>query len=306
MKRRRFLALVAATGTLAATPARAFRLDPVEWRGTALGAAASLTIHHEDRAQAVLLLAACEAELARLEAIFSLYRPDSALSRLNRQGGLAAPPLDLVALLAEAGRLWRQSHGHFDPTVQPLWELYARHFDRPAADPAGPAPAEIEHARTLIGWDGVEVSPERVSLDRPGMALTLNGIAQGYITDRIAHLLAGAGMRHVLVNMGEIAVLGGRGDGHGWRVQLPDNSTRVLSGGALAVSMPDGTRFSPSCHHLFDPATGRSAASPALVVVQADSATAADAISTAIAASGGRLRPADFDQPSTMKNADQI
>ncbi|MCR6630571.1 MAG: FAD:protein FMN transferase [Magnetospirillum sp.] len=134
----------------------------------------------------------------------------------------------------------------------------------------------------------MDATAERVVLP-PGTALTLNGIAQGYVTDAIVGLLRSQGMRHVLANLGEIAALGLAGDGHAWRVGLPDGGERALSDGALAVSMPDGTRFSPLCHHLFDPATGRSAASPCLVVVQAETATEADAISTAIAASGGKL-----------------
>lgn len=283
MKRRRFLAVTAALGALAASPARAFRLDPVEWRGTALGAAASLTIHHEDRTAALALLDQCLAELERLERVFSLYRPDSALVALNRAGRLEAPPLDLVALLGIVDALWRRSGGAFDPTVQPLWDLYARHFAQAGADPAGPDPAPV---RPLLGWDKVSVAPERIAL-RPGMGLTLNGIAQGYVTDRVADLLRRAGMRNVLVNMGEIAVLGPRWDGGGWRVQLPDGSVRRLEAGALAVSEPDGTRFSPLCHHLFDPKSGRSAACTGPVVVQADTATEADGLSTAIAASGG-------------------
>lgn len=282
MKRRRFLAVTAAAGALAAAPARAFRLDPVEWRGVALGAAASLTIHHEDRAAALVLLDRCLAELERLERVFSLYRPDSALGTLNRAGQLAAPPLDLITLLGVVDGLWRRSDGAFDPTVQPLWDLYAAHFAQAGADPAGPDPAPV---RPLLGWDKVSVSPERITL-RPGMALTLNGIAQGYVTDRVADVLRRAGMRNVLVNMGEIAALGPRWDGGGWRVELPDGSVRRLDGGALAVSAPDGTRFSPLCHHLFDPKSGRSAACAGPVIVQADTATEADGLSTAIAVAG--------------------
>lgn len=285
MKRRRFLAVTAALGALAATPARAFRLDPVEWRGTALGAAASLTIAHEDRATALALLEQCLSEVERLERVFSLYRPDSALVALNRAGRLEAPPLDLVVLLGAVDGLWRRSDGAFDPTVQPLWDLHARHFARPGADPAGPDPAPV---RERLGWDKVSVAPERIML-RPGMALTLNGIAQGYVTDRVAELLRRAGMRHVLVNMGEIAVLGPRWEGGGWRVALPDGGERRLAGGALAVSAPDGTRFSPLCHHLFDAKSGRSAACAGPIIVQADSATEADGLSTAMAASGGRF-----------------
>lgn len=285
MKRRRFLAIMASVGALAAHPARAFRLDPVQWRGTALGAAASLTMHHEDRDEAERLLAASLAELERLERIFSLYRPDSALVRLNAEGRLDAPPLDLVALLAEAGRIWRLSDGAFDPTVQPVWQAHARHFARPGADPAGPR----EVLTDWIGWDKVEVSARAVLFRRAGMALTLNGIAQGYVTDRVAELLRAHGMRHVLVGLGEIRALGPRGDGAPWRAALCGRSVD-LADEALAVSSAEGTRFSPLCHHLFDPRTGRSAAPAAPVAILAPNATLADGLSTACAVAPGRGR----------------
>src|SRR6185369_2921964 len=107
LSRRRFLAITAATGALAAVSARAepaAEPAPVEWRGTALGAQASLRLYHPDRAEAWRLVAECVAELERLEGVFSLYRPDSALSRLNRAGALDAPPFDLVVLLQESLR----------------------------------------------------------------------------------------------------------------------------------------------------------------------------------------------------------
>lgn len=279
MKRRRFLAISAAAGALAASPARAFRLDPVEWRGTALGAAASLVIHHEDRGEALRLLDESRAELERLEKIFSLYRADSALVRLNADGRLDAPPLDLVALLGEVDRLWRLTEGAFDPTVQPVWDACVRHFASPGAKPAGPP---IEAVRPLIGWNLVSVSAASIGFSRPGMALTLNGIAQGYITDRIADMLKAQGMRHVLANLGEIRAIGRRGDGIPWRA-LAAGKALDLEDCALAISSAEAFRFSPACHHLIDPRTARSAAPSTAVSVTAPTATLADGLSTACA-----------------------
>jgi thiamine biosynthesis lipoprotein len=280
MRRRRFLAVAAALGALAATPARAFRLDPVEWRGTALGAAASLVIHHEDRTEALRLLGACLAEIERFERIFSLYRDESSLVRLNRDGRLEAPPLDLLDLLGQADRLWRLSDGAFDPTVQPLWQAYVHHFSIPGAPPGGPAPQVLAQLRPVVDWGLVRLSEQEVSFARPGMALTLNGIAQGYVTDRVTELLRRAGMRHVLVNMGEIRGLGGP-----WRVEVPGGRVTDLGAGAVAISAADGTRFSATCHHLFDPAACRSSAFRSPVTIRGPTATTADAVATACAVS---------------------
>lgn len=109
----------------------------------------------------------------------------------------------MAELLARAVAIAELTGGAFDPTVQPLWALYARHFGTAGADPAGPPAAALEPALALVGHRHLRVSPDRIALARRGMALTLNGIAQGYITDRVAALLRAGGIAHTLVDLGE-------------------------------------------------------------------------------------------------------
>jgi FAD:protein FMN transferase len=68
----------------------------------------------------------------------------------------------------------------------------------------------------------VDVASDRIALGRPGMKLTLNGIAQGYVTDRVAALLAAAGLENVLLDLGEVRGAGGRPDGRPWRAAIAD------------------------------------------------------------------------------------
>lgn len=284
--RRRFLAISAAMG-VAASPVRA-ATPLVTWRGQALGAEASITLAHPDRAAAQRLLAACTAEIARLEAIFSLYRADSAVSRLNAQGALGAPPIELVEILGRCAAFSELTAGAFDVTVQPLFRRYAEHFARASADPAGPA---VDDVLGLVDWRGVRLDPGRVSFARPGMAITLNGVAQGYITDRVADRLRAAGMTDVLVDLGELRALGRHPDGRPWRsgIARPGGGDLVsavdMADTALAVSCGAGSPFEASgrCNHLLDPATGRCADPARLVVVLAQDATTADALATAFA-----------------------
>ena len=102
--RRRFIAISAAAGGLPLLPIAPARAAPLlrVWTGTALGCDATLQIHHPDPATADRLIEASLAEVRRLEHIMSLYRPDSGLSRLNRDGVLEDPPFDLVRVLSEA------------------------------------------------------------------------------------------------------------------------------------------------------------------------------------------------------------
>lgn len=292
--RRRFIGITAAAAGLALLPfgreTRAGGAATASWRGIALGAAASLQIHHPDRAVAEALIERSRDELHRLEQLFSLYRADSALTALNRDGGLVAPPAELVELLREARRIAELTGGAFDPTVQPLWALYASHFSKPDAAPEGPSAAELQAALSRIGHDRLLVSRDRVALTTRGMAVTLNGIAQGYITDRIVAILRAGGVAHSLVDMGEARALGPRPDGRPWTVGLadPDQPERIattlpLVDEAAATSGGYGFRFDAAgrFNHLLDPKTGRSPARYRSVTVIMPSATEADAFSTA-------------------------
>lgn len=279
--RRRFLTIAAAAAGMAALPAaaRANAAPLYQWRGVALGADASITLAHP-RAEAIV--ARTLAEIARLEAIFSLHRPDSALARLNANGRLEAPPFELLECLSLCAAVHRASAGAFDPTVQPLWALHAESHAR------GRAPGDDEIAALLprIGWGRVQFDPGVIALARPGMALTLNGMAQGVIADRVADMLETEGLRNILINTGEFRALGGHPGGGDWPIRLDDAAATPapLRDRALASSGALGTTFDTAgdVGHILDPRSGRPA--PArwrLVSVTAPRAGLADALSTA-------------------------
>ena len=293
LARRRFIAIAAsmAGSPFVARMPRAETGETFTWRGGALGAEATLTLQHHDEAAAKSAIAACLSEVARLEAIFSLHQPGSALARLNGRGHLEDAPPDLRILLAEALLLAQRTDGAFDPTIQPLWALYARHFAQAIPVWDGPSEAEIESARAHMGWKDIAIEDGHIRLLKPGMAITLNGIAQGYITDRVGDLLRARGFRHVLVNLGEQLALGPKADGRPWTVgvQAPEVQDRLieqvsLKRGAVATSGGYGCSFDGGgkISHLLDPRTGRPAADHASVTVIAERATSADGLSTAL------------------------
>ena len=263
---------------------------PVRWQGSALGAQVSIEIHHPDRAEAERLVERCVQEVRRLEQQFSLYRADSAISTLNRTGILVAPDADMVALLQTSLHFAEITGGAFDPTVQPLWQLHADHFSSGKPGGEGPSPQQLAEALAKVGHAGLLVSADRIALSRRGAAITLNGIAQGFATDRVVERLRQAGLSTTLVNMGEIRSIGARPEGTPWRVGLGDpdrpgllTETVDLVDRAVATSAGAGFRFDSTGRftHLFDPATGRSPQRYNSVSVLAPTATEADAWSTA-------------------------
>ena len=97
------------------------------------------------------------------------------------------------------------------------------------------------------------------------MAITLNGIGQGYVTDRVVELLREGGVEHALVDMGETRAIGDHPAGGAWSVGLEDPASpgqvldRIeLIDRAVATSGGYGTQFDPAgrFNHIFDPADG--------------------------------------------------
>jgi thiamine biosynthesis lipoprotein len=292
ISRRRFIRISAAAAGLAVVP-----VSPpapagsslVTWHGTMLGAVATMQIHHEDRNEAQRLISAACTEARRLERLFSLYLEDSALVELNRTSILLDPAVEFVDLMAISQRYAELTKGLFDPTVQPLWDLYTDHFSQTNADPVGPPPSALRAALAHVGYDRLTIGRDRIVMPR-GTAVTLNGIAQGYVTDKIVDLLRSRGIVNSLVDMGETRAIGSRPDGQPWEVGIADadlvgRTAAILPivDRAVSTSGTYGFRFDPQgrFNHLFDPATGGSADRYRSVTTVSGSATAADALSTA-------------------------
>lgn len=284
LSRRRFITIAACAsafpGAAAASPVATRR-----WTGQAMGAHASLVLNGLDKSAFNQLTADVTAESERLEAIFSLYRHTSDLSRLNRNGRLDDPSLELLEVLSLSDTIHRHSNGAFDPTIQPLWDLYAQTAGKPGQ-------RAISGLFNRIGWNKVNFDSRQISFARSGMAMTLNGIAQGFVTDRIANLLRLRGLNNVLVSMGEIAAYGKRSSDQDWRIGVSETAdgnpeeTLSLKNQAIATSAPSGTVLDAAgmVGHILDPLSGQPTAKWRRISVIHSSAAIADGLSTACCA----------------------
>jgi len=302
LTRRRALRIVAAVAGLpvmiAGVRATAAKPQLHSWQGEVLGTPAELNLWHTDAAFAQRTILKARREIDRFERIFSLYRPDSEISRLNAAGKLNRPSRDLRELVEESRRLSELSGGAFDITVQPLWRLYEAHFwSHTEIQPDILARAR-DVAHGLVDFHQIDSGSGSIGFARAGMAITLNSIAQGYITDAIADMLRNEGFENAVVDLGEFRTLGRQPDGRPWRIGIRDGRnvggierTVELEDMALAVSGGYGTTFDASgrFHHIFDPKTGASANSLTDVAVIGPSATTANGLATAICAGGEAL-----------------
>jgi thiamine biosynthesis lipoprotein len=294
ISRRRFVSIAAvAAGLPLLFKAGSAQARLVRWEGTTLGAPSTIQLYHNDEAQARAAIDAAVAELGRLETIFSVYRADSAISALNRDGVLNNAPPEFVELVNHSKALSALSGGVFDPTIQPVWQLYFRHFTAANVDPAGPSRRDLDAALALVDWRGIQVDEAnaRVAFARPGMGLTLNARAQGYITDKVAGVLRSYGFEKMLVDMGEPRALSTKPDGSAWRIGIanPADQSRAITevdvvDKCVSTSGGYGTIFDAEGKftHIIDARTGLTASARLGVTVIADNATIADGIATTL------------------------
>jgi FAD:protein FMN transferase len=297
--RRGFLKIIAAATVVPALAGGVRALAPrgkrYDWSLEVMGALSELALWHEDPAVARRAIHQVRSEVARIDSIFSLYRDNSEVSRLNRDGFLDNPSWELRDLLSAGRQFGELSGGAFDISVQPLWELYAAHFWTGTDKSADIDAAARGVAERLVDYRLIDIGPRRITLGRPGMGVTLNSIGQGFVADRIADMLGEQGFTHVYADLGEIRLIGDDPDGRPWRIGLRDpkdqahvGRTLDLEDIGLAVSGGYGTPFEETgrYHHIFDPRTGLSADKMTAIAVTAPSAMIANGLATSIYVAG--------------------
>jgi thiamine biosynthesis lipoprotein len=148
-----------------------------------------------------------------------------------------------------------------------------------------------------VDWRKLAINDSELRFLETGMAITLNGIAQGFGADQAMAALKRHGIRHALLDTGELATLGSNEAGDPWSLAVRDprdenRFAHVLAadGRCLASSGDYATRFADdfSEHHIVDPHTGMSPTELAAVSVLAPSGLLADGLSTACMVLGAK------------------
>jgi thiamine biosynthesis lipoprotein len=301
MLRARLVATCVLGGSLGALSAGARTAAPLarhEASRMSMGCAYAIVAYGRDGAALPAIVEAAFDEVDRLDRLMSHYKPESPLSRLNREaaaGPVAVDP-ELFGLIAESLRYSRESDGAFDITVGPLMKAWG-FFRGGGRVPGG---EELGEARARVGYGHVilDRAAQTIRFDRPGVELDLGGIAKGYAVDRAVALLRSRGVAAALVSAGGSTVFGlGAPPGHAaWDVAIQDpvdpDATALtvrLKDRALSVSgsyeksfEQDGVRYS----HIMDPHTGRPVPGVLSVAVLTGTGTAGDALDDAFFVQG--------------------
>jgi FAD:protein FMN transferase len=235
----------------------------LQGRFSAMASPCELLLDSTDIAQGEQVFHAVVKEVARIEAKYSRYREDSAISALSRQAGTpTAIDEETQRLLAFATHLHQLSDGLFDISSGVLRKAWR--FDGASAVPTQ---AMVDACLPHIGWHKVRLTDTQILMPA-GMELDLGGIGKEYAVDRafqIAHNLCDCAF---LINLGgDLRTQGPRRDGSAWLigVEQPDQAERAqhlipITTAAVATS-GDAKRFVLAegglrHGHLLNPKTG--------------------------------------------------
>jgi FAD:protein FMN transferase len=269
------------------------RQRTVQRTETIMGTQVTLTVVAPTAADAEAAVDAGMAELRRLDAMMSLYRDDSEISKVNRAAGrmpVKVPP-EMIEVVEAAAEVSELTKGAFDVTVGPisvLWQMKLK---------AGGLPTDAEIARVLplVNYRNLVVDRKASTLflRRSGMIMDLGGCAKGYGADRVAALLRERGIANAVIAVaGDIWVLGNRQDGSPWRIgiQHPRDKDRTLAVLELRdkyiSTSGDYERFvireKKRLHHIIDPRTGKPAEGTTSVTVVGDRGSLIDPLTTGL------------------------
>ena len=254
-----------------------------------MGTLVSVTALVDSHDRAAAAIGAATAEMDRLITLLSRHDRASALTHLNQTGRLDDAPPEVVHVVGSALDYYRVSGGAFEMTVAPILDLVQARW---AGHGAAPTAAELREALACVGSRHVRLARRRIRFARTGMAVTLDGIAKGYIVDVFARVLERHGVRQYLVNAGgDIRTRGTGEEGKPWTVAIRDPAGRgvlpvVLHTGNAAVATSGSYEMhfgdDLTVHHIVDARTGHSPTEVVSVSVVAPATLAADALATSV------------------------
>jgi thiamine biosynthesis lipoprotein len=230
------------------------------------------------------------AEIVRLDGVMSNYKPESDLSRLNRNAHFHAEkvPADLYRVIEESVRYSRVSGGKFDITVAPLVDLWKAALRGERV----PTVTEQEALRACVGYEKIElIPPNSVEFHSPCMRIDVGSIGKGYAVDRAVEILRANGIKNALVDAGQSTIYGmGAPPGQiAWEVHLRDPSGRVdpqvmLRENTVSTSeqTPPSLLGNETAGHIIDPENGRPLETKYALSIVAKTGTASDALSTTL------------------------
>ena len=266
------------------------KLYKVSGSQLAMGTFVSMTLFHESKNQAEAAMGRAYEEIDRLSKSMNRFDGSTAIAQLNQDGRLRDIPPEMYQVIVRALEYHRITHGTFDITVKPVIDLFRNKFT--GKNKGVPSENELEALLTRVGSHKIKLAKGSIVFQDPGMGITLDGIAKGYIVDKASECLLKQGISNHLINAGgDIRTMGSKSDKKPWTVAIQDPSKKKnypdiiqMRDGAIATSGNYEIYFDQEkmFHHIVDPKTGCSPVMSTSVSVLARMTMEADALSTSV------------------------
>lgn len=249
----------------------------------------TITIYSDNEKKANNALELAFLEIEKIEKKFNIFENNSQIYKLNKNNYLITDDLEIKYLINQSIKYYYLTNESFDITIQPILDLYTKSFmetNKPPAD------SLIEEYLNYIGSDKIIINDTGIYFLNDKINITLGGIVKGYAVDTAVNTLKDNNITSGLVNAGgDLFAFGKKPNNEKFIVGLtnPDNTTEFIekfsiSNKATATSGNYERYFDleKKSHHILSPITGKSAQGIISTTVISDSATKADALSTAI------------------------
>lgn len=152
-----------------------------------------------------------------VDRIYNKWNPHSEISIINRLPAATAHRLshEMRAFLKRVDHLVQLSQNRFDPTVEPLQQLWKRHLERGDV----PREEEIEALKPVIGWHTLRIEEGVLLKKEGGTQLDFGGVAKGYCVDLLVENLRALNLESLYVEWGgEIRTAGFHPEKRPWHV----------------------------------------------------------------------------------------
>jgi len=265
------------------------KLYKLEETQALMGTFVTITVLDPSRTKAEEAIAKGFNEIKRLINIFNRFSNGTVVSELNKKGIVKYIPTEMKTVIEKSFYYYNLTSGNFDITVKPLVDLFKETF---ASTGNPPSLKQVKDALNLIGMEKISYRDKEVKFLKTGMGITLDGIAKGYIVDRVALLMKKLKVTHALINAGgDIRAVGKKS----WRIAIRDPFDHQkyvdiieLKENAIATSGNYEVYFDREkiYHHIVNPHTGYSPTKVVSVSIVAKSTIEADALSTAVSVFG--------------------
>ncbi len=264
---------------------------------TLMGSRWDITIVAKDSATAELNIDTVIKEVSRIEYLISDWKPQTQISQVNQQAGIAPVKVDkeVLDLTRRAIHISHITTGAFDISFAAMEKIWK--FDGSMTEM--PTPEAVKKAKEKVGYQNIIIDTvaSTIFLQERGMKIGFGALGEGYAADKCREMMLAKGIQAGIVNgSGDMNTWGKQPNGKPWNIGITDpfhpgelyaivplhQGAVTTSGSYEKYAEIGGKRYS----HIINPATGYPATGLVSITVFGPSAELCNSFSTSIMVMG--------------------